>query len=112
MFDDQDSGNICFDLKDGQRRIFLKFAGAPTARGSERFMSPEEFTLGAVIDEVTNVYTVGAMAFAMFANYSREAEVWTLSEEKYLIAKKAVSDNREERWSSLSELLSAWTSAR
>ncbi|MEG6589082.1 hypothetical protein [Paenibacillus barengoltzii] len=32
--------------------------------GSSRFMSPEEFTLGAVIDEVSNVYVMGATAFA------------------------------------------------
>lgn len=30
------------------------------------FDEPEEFTLGAVIDEVTNVYGMGATAFALF----------------------------------------------
>ena len=33
--------------------------------GSTRFMSPEEFELGAAIDEVTNVYTMGATAFVL-----------------------------------------------
>jgi serine/threonine-protein kinase len=33
--------------------------------GSTRFMSPEEFQLGAVLDEVTNVYTLGATAFVL-----------------------------------------------
>ena len=35
--------------------------------GSSRFMSPEEFKLGAEIDEITNVYTAGAVAFALFS---------------------------------------------
>ena len=33
--------------------------------GSTRFMSPEEFEPGAAIDEVTNVFTMGATAFAL-----------------------------------------------
>ena len=31
VFDDQDSGNICFGVASGEKRLFLKFAGAPTA---------------------------------------------------------------------------------
>ena len=34
VFDDQDSGNICFGTEKEGRRYFVKFAGAPTARGS------------------------------------------------------------------------------
>lgn len=34
--------------------------------GSSRFRAPEEFRFGAVIDEVMNVYTVGATAFVFF----------------------------------------------
>lgn len=33
--------------------------------GSSRFMSPEEFELGASIDAITNVFNMGAMAFAL-----------------------------------------------
>jgi serine/threonine-protein kinase len=31
VFDDQDSGNLCFEVQDGDRRYFVKFAGAPVA---------------------------------------------------------------------------------
>ena len=31
VFDGQDSGNICFGVRDGERRLFVKFAGAQTA---------------------------------------------------------------------------------
>lgn len=30
VFDDQDSGNICFEVANGENRYFVKFAGAPT----------------------------------------------------------------------------------
>ena len=33
VYDDQDSGNICFGVKDkNNKRFFIKFAGAPTAQ--------------------------------------------------------------------------------
>ena len=34
IFDDQDSGNICFGTERDGRRYFIKFAGAPTERGT------------------------------------------------------------------------------
>ena len=33
VFDDQDSGNICFGMEREGERFFIKFAGAPTKRG-------------------------------------------------------------------------------
>ena len=39
VFDDQDSGNLCFGMEKDGARYFVKFAGAPTARGST---SPEQ----------------------------------------------------------------------
>ena len=42
--------------------------------GSSRFMSLEESTLGAEIDEVTNVYAMGATAFALFSDSNRSRE--------------------------------------
>jgi len=32
VFDDQDSGNLCFGVHNGGKRYFIKFAGAPTVR--------------------------------------------------------------------------------
>ena len=34
MFDDQDSGNICFGVNNGNEKLFIKFAGAPTSEYS------------------------------------------------------------------------------
>ncbi len=241
VFDDQDSGNICFGVRDGERRYFIKFAGAPTARavctpedaiqalraaipayrdlahpnlirfitdiatadgyaavfdwadgecmgrmydeshrrfmamhtetklrvfedildfhihvaehgyvaidfydgsvmydfgrrktvlcdidfytkrpyinktgrmwGSSRFMSPEEHTLGATIDELTNVYCMGAMAFALFADCDRTAQAWPLNERLYAVARRATSDDRAHRQPTIRALLAEWAAA-
>jgi serine/threonine-protein kinase len=61
VYDDQDSRNIC-------KAPYVNEMGRMW--GSTRFMSPEEFTLGAYIDEVTNVYAMGATAFALCCGHS------------------------------------------
>lgn len=76
--------------------------------GSSKFQSPEEYQLGGDIDEVTNVYTAGAMAFALFGNYNRTRDEWQLSDEAFAVATKAVSDNRNERYQSIKELKDVW----
>lgn len=80
--------------------------------GSSRFMSPEEFKLGAVIDEITNVYLMGATAFALFAGYERTPEKWQLSEELYNVALKAVSNERSQRQQSILHFIEEWNKAR
>lgn len=52
------------DIDYYQKKPFVNTMGR--LYGSKRFMSPEEFTLNAVIDEKTNVFNLGAMAFAFF----------------------------------------------
>lgn len=81
--------------------------------GSSRFMAPEEFTLGAEIDEVTNVYLMGATAFALFggADSSRRREDWDAVESLWDVARRAVSERKEERYSSICEFYSAWEAA-
>jgi aminoglycoside phosphotransferase (APT) family kinase protein len=77
--------------------------------GSSRFMSPEEFTHGSVIDELTNVYLIGATAFALFGGEKdRSIDKWRLSEKLYEIALKAVSEEREKRQQSLAEFKCEW----
>jgi len=77
--------------------------------GSSRFMSPEEFILGAVIDEITNVYTMGATAFAFFGNErDRCFEQWVLGNELFDIAKKAVNDDRNKRQQSIEQFIAEW----
>ena len=76
--------------------------------GSSRFVSPEECTPGAVMDEITNVYTMGATAFSLFAYGNRMPEAWTLNMDLYNVAKKAVNDERSQRQQSIRQLMEEW----
>ena len=93
--------------------------------GSSRFMSPEEFKLGAVIDEITNVYTMGATAFTLFGNERDrckanevgsanfvDTEKWKLSKELFDVAKRAVSDDRDKRQQSIERFIAEWRAAK
>ncbi len=80
--------------------------------GSSRFMSPEEFELGAVIDEVTNVYLMGATAFALFGEYERTLDKWQLDEGSYRVALKAVSNDRSIRQQSIRQFIYEWNESK
>lgn len=79
--------------------------------GSSRFQAPEEYRLGAEIDEVTNVYTAGAFAFALFGGYSRSFEDWHLSEALFRVAAKATAEEKESRQQSIRQLRAEWEDA-
>ena len=79
--------------------------------GSSRFQSPEEFQLGAVLDEVTNVYTIGATAFALFGEYGRTRDNWQLGDISFTTAAKAVSDDRSRRQQSIRQFREEWEAA-
>lgn len=80
--------------------------------GSSRFMSSEEFELGAEIDCRTNVYTMGATAFVLLGGeLDRTLERWDASEALYKVARKATSQDRHERYSSVKEFYEAWNEA-
>ena len=77
--------------------------------GSTRFMSPEEYQLGAVIDEVTNVFALGAVAHTLLGNDASKArEAWLGSERHFQVAARALRPLREDRWGSVAELAAAW----
>lgn len=80
--------------------------------GSSRFMSPEEFEMGAEIDERTNVYNMGAMAFGLIGGeLNRSITKWDASKELYEVALKAVEKDRKERHATVEEFFSAWETA-
>lgn len=111
-------GSIMYDFKSSKTTIcdIDLFRKQPCINdmghmwGSSRFQSPEEFQFGAAIDEVTNVYTVGATAFALFGEYSRTRDKWQLSDELFEVVTKAVSDDRSERQQSIRQLRKEWES--
>ncbi len=109
-------GSVMYDVKAGKTTICdIDFFQKKPYRnqmgrmwGSSIFMSPEEYELGAPIDEKTNVYAAGAMAFALFGGYQREEDAWQLGRETYLAARRAVSDARDCRQRSPAELMEEW----
>ncbi|MBS4172727.1 serine/threonine protein kinase [Bacillus sp. FJAT-49736] len=113
-------GSILYDFKNNITKIcdidfYKKKPFANTMGrlwGSSRFMSPEEFELGAEIDERTNVYNMGATAFVLLGGESnRSFEKWDASRELYEVAWKAVEQDRMKRFSSVEEFYAAWNAA-
>ena len=91
--------------------------------GTKRLKAPEEYVKGAIIDEQTNVFTLGALLFEFFGNFSEEeigrryAENrfvpcditnWQLKEASYHVAVKAVSQERDSRYKTIAELYAEW----
>ena len=37
VFDQQDSGNICFGVENESKKVFIKYAGAPTVNYDEKY---------------------------------------------------------------------------
>ena len=112
-------GSIMYDFENGKTTIcdIDFFRKQPCINdmgrmwGSSLFQSPEEYQLGAVIDEITNVYTLGATAFALFGRYNRTRDSWQLSDALFEIVTRAVSDDRAGRQQSISQLREEWESA-
>ncbi|REJ11006.1 serine/threonine protein kinase [Halobacillus trueperi] len=77
--------------------------------GADRSKSPEEYKLGAVIDERTNVYTMGAIAFGLLGgetDYSLSR--WEAGEDLYEVASNAVNKDREARYKNVRAFMKAW----
>ena len=94
--------------------------------GTKRLKAPEEYIQGSVIDERTNIFTLGALIFDFFGIYSaneiKQRYVqnrflpcsrlnWQLNEDSYKVAEKAVSASRQERYQTFEEFSYDWHKA-
>lgn len=92
--------------------------------GTKRLKAPEENILGAIIDEQTNVFTLGAIIFDMFSCVVNKKERYEkgmfihnsfdsfeLSEHVYHVLMKATHYNKNERYSSIEEFYDAFNDA-
>ena len=112
-------GSILYDFENGKTTIcdIDFFRKQPCSNdmgrmwGSSRFQSPEEYQIGATIDEVTNVYTLGATAFALFSGYHRTRDKWQLGDALFDVAAKAVNDERSDRQQSIRQFKEEWEAA-
>ena len=81
-------------------------------RGSSRFMAPEEYVLGAPLDESTTVYSLGALAFTFFGDEETRAQAsWSGPPALYAVARRAVSESKSDRFPSVRSFLNAWRKA-
>ena len=79
--------------------------------GSSRFMAPEEYERGAIIDEVTNVYTLGKMAAVLLGDSTGSLKCWSGTKAMAKIVEVATKSERHERYSSLEDFFRAWQQA-
>lgn len=89
--------------------------------GTKRLKAPEENQLGALIDEQTNVFTLGAIICDLLSdvknNQERKAlgqfimnsmDDYCFSEESYAVLKKATDNCRENRYLTIASFHEAW----
>lgn len=125
-------GSIMYDFSTGATTIcdidFFKKKPVVNNMGQEwwgtkRLKAPEEYMLGAKINEDTNVFTLGALIFDFFGEFT-DAEIanrcdknqffpcipdkWKLNEDSYCVALRATRMTRRERYQTISEFHSAW----
>ena len=80
--------------------------------GSTRFMAPEEFELGARIDERTNVFTMGRTAAVFLSDGTLDRDPFRGSDAQYEVIRRACRDDRSERFDSMGAFYRAWGQAR
>ena len=81
-------------------------------RGSSRFMAPEEYELGAALDETTTEYNMAALAFAFYgSNDDRSRHAWNAPYCLWEVAHRAVSEKKADRYPSMRAFLDAWREA-
>ena len=80
--------------------------------GSSRFMAPEEYVLGASLDESTTLYNMAALAFAFFGdNANRSRESWVGPSPLFEVATIATKESKADRYPSMRSFLDAWRGA-
>jgi serine/threonine protein kinase, bacterial len=79
--------------------------------GSTRFMAPEEFELGAIIDEVTNVFTMGRVISVFLSDGTLEFAPFRGGRSLYEVMIRACQPERKERFASMKAFHAAWFAA-
>jgi len=80
--------------------------------GSSRFMAPEEFELGALIDEQTNVFTMGRTAAVLLSDGTLNRPPFRGGDALYEVIRRACQNGRSKRFASMADFYGAWQKAR
>lgn len=80
--------------------------------GASRFMAPEEFSLGAPIDQRTTVFTLGRLAWHFGTRLTERAERFCGPPDLVAVVQRACERSRDDRYASVAEFAAAWRRAR
>ncbi len=80
--------------------------------GSTRFMAPEEFEQGALIDEQTNVFVMGRTALVFLSDGTLKADAFRGTRALFQVVAKACEAERARRYESIAAFYRAWCAAR
>jgi serine/threonine-protein kinase len=78
--------------------------------GSDRFMAPEEFEKGALIDERTTVFNLGRAAAEFLGGGTLQRDRFRGTDAQHAAMAGACHANRRERFASVADLAAAWRS--
>ena len=98
------------DLDHYQRGPFANRMGRMF--GSSRFMAPEEFELGAAIDQRTTVFNLGRAAAIFLGDGGLAEQGFRGSERQWREVNRACQPSSGERHQSVAEFYQAWQAAR
>jgi serine/threonine protein kinase, bacterial len=79
--------------------------------GSSRFMAPEEFRRGAIIDSRTNVFTMGRTALLLLGDGTTTRAAFRGTDAQYAVIERACSEDPERRHPTLASFHTEWRSA-
>jgi len=80
--------------------------------GSSRFMAPEEFERDAIVDDLTNVFTMGRAAAVLLSDNTLERTPFRGSDALYEVMLHACQQERSQRYESMAAFHFAWQEAR
>ena len=80
--------------------------------GATKFMAPEEFEFGAVIDERTTAFTLGRLVWHFGTRLTEQAEDFCGSLAVQRVVQQACQPSRADRHASVALFAEAWTAAR
>ena len=79
--------------------------------GSTRYMAPEEFELGAQIDERTTVFTLGRIVWHFATRLTEDPAQFCGTAELASVVQKATRASPTDRHENVAQLASAWATA-
>ncbi len=80
--------------------------------GSSRFMAPEEFAAGSMIDQQTNVFVMGRAAAIFLSDGTLNQSPFRGSQALHRVMKRACAPDRRHRFASIETFYNAWRQAR